>query len=154
MLKVSAQWANAIRAEGEKAYPNECCGVLLGAIYDADSPSDDVRLVESIIPISNARETEEQYHRFKIEPEDLMRVEKTAKAQNREVLGFYHSHPDHPARPSEYDRNNAVPFYSYIIVSVEKKKAAELTSWRLSEDGKEFLEEAICAQAAAFKEEQ
>ncbi|GHV95753.1 hypothetical protein AGMMS50293_20730 [Spirochaetia bacterium] len=142
MLKLSAQWQNAIHAEGEKAYPNECCGVLLGAFFD-DDRIDEYRLVENIIPINNAREQTEQYHRFKIEPEDLMRAEKEAKAQKREVLGFYHSHPDHPARPSEYDRNNAFPFYSYIIVSVEKGKAAELTSWRLTDDRKEFLEELV-----------
>jgi proteasome lid subunit RPN8/RPN11 len=138
MIRVSAQWQDMIRAEGERAYPSECCGVLLGAIHD-----DDNRLIENIIPINNAREHDEQYHRFKIEPEDLMRAEKEAKAQKREVLGFYHSHPDHPARPSEYDRNNAFPFYSYIIVSVEKSKSAKLTSWRLTDDRKEFLEELI-----------
>jgi proteasome lid subunit RPN8/RPN11 len=138
MIQVSAQWQAAIRAEGEAAYPNECCGVLLGALRNDDS-----RVVESIIPINNAREEAEQYHRFKIEPEDVMRAEKAARAQSRDVLGFYHSHPDHPARPSEYDRDNAVPFYSYIIVSVEKSGAAELTSWRLSDDRNEFLEEAV-----------
>lgn len=138
MIRLPAQWQNAIRAEGEKAYPNECCGVLLGAIY-----SDDDRLVKNIIPITNTREAAEQYHRFKIEAEDLLYAEKEARRQNNEVLGFYHSHPDHPARPSEYDRNNALPFYSYIIVSVEKSKALELTSWRLTEDRKEFLEELV-----------
>jgi proteasome lid subunit RPN8/RPN11 len=139
MIRLSDQWRTAIRAEGEKAYPNECCGVLLGAIYNDDS-----RIVENIISINNAREREEQYHRFKIEPEDVLRAEKEARAQNRSVLGFYHSHPDHPAQPSGYDRNNAFPFYSYIIVSVEKSKAAKLTSWRLTDDRKEFLEELVC----------
>ena len=137
MIQLSAQCLDAIRTEGEKAYPNECCGILLGAL------SDDKRLVESIIPIINAREQAEQYHRFEIEPENLLRAEKEAMAQNRYVLGFYHSHTDHPARPSEYDRNNAFPFYSYIIVSVEKKKAAALTSWRLSDDRKEIFEEVV-----------
>ncbi|MDR2134913.1 MAG: M67 family metallopeptidase [Treponema sp.] len=138
MIKLSAPWQNAIRAEGEKVYPNECCGILLGAICDDDS-----RVVEDIIPIDNAREREEQYHRFKIEPEDFMRAEKEAAARGRDVLGFYHSHPDHPARPSGYDRDNAVPFYSYIIVSIEKAKASALTSWRLSDDREEFFEEEI-----------
>jgi proteasome lid subunit RPN8/RPN11 len=132
----------AINAEGEKAYPNECCGIMLGAAAEDGS-----RLLETIIPIANARRREEQYHRFKIEPEDLMRAEKEALAQNKEVLGFYHSHPDHPARPSEYDRDKAFPFYSYIIVSVVKTKPEELTSWRLSDDRKEFLQETV------FKEE-
>jgi proteasome lid subunit RPN8/RPN11 len=138
MIQLPAQYLDAIRTEGENAYPNECCGILLGAISD-----DDKRLVENIFPITNAREQAEQYHRFEIEPEDLLRAEKEAKAQNRETLGFYHSHPDHPAQPSEYDRNNAFPFYSYIIVSVEKKKATDLTSWRLSGDRKEFFEEVV-----------
>jgi proteasome lid subunit RPN8/RPN11 len=138
MINVTEQVKNAIRAEGEKAYPNECCGVLLGAILE-----DGVRSVENILPIHNAREKEEQYHRFRIEPEELMRAEKEARARSQETLGFYHSHPDHPARPSEYDRNKAFPFYSYIIVSVEKSKAGELKSWRLSEDRKEFLEEFV-----------
>ena len=138
MIQLSAQCLDAIRTEGEKAYPNECCGALLGVIFD-----DDKRLVQSIFPITNAREQTEQYHRFEIEPEDLLRVEKEARSQNRDVIGFYHSHPDHPARPSEYDRNNAFPFYSYLIVSVEKKKAAALTSWRLSDDRKEIFEEVV-----------
>jgi proteasome lid subunit RPN8/RPN11 len=138
MVKLSAPWQNAIRTEGEKAYPNECCGILLGAIYD-----DERRVVEDIIPIDNAGEDEDQYHRFKIEPEDFLRAEKEAAARGREVLGFYHSHPDHPARPSGYDQDNAVPFYSYIIVSVEKANAAALTSWRLSDDRTEFFEEAV-----------
>ncbi|MDR2419100.1 MAG: M67 family metallopeptidase [Treponema sp.] len=135
MIQLPTQCLDAIHAEGEKAYPNECCGILLGAIAD-----DDTRLVESILPIANARGQAEQYHRFQIEPEDLLRAEKEAKVQNREVLGFYHSHPDHPAQPSEYDRNNAFPFYSYIIVSIEKKKVAALTSWRLSDDRETFEE--------------
>ncbi|MDR1637864.1 MAG: M67 family metallopeptidase [Treponema sp.] len=138
MIRLSAQWEKAIRLEGEKAYPGECCGVLLGRLEEGGG-----RLIESIIPIENAREEEERRHRFRIEPEDLMKAERKAAAQNRDVLGFYHSHPDHPARPSEYDREHAFPFYSYIIVSVEKTKAAELTSWRLSDDRREFSEELI-----------
>jgi proteasome lid subunit RPN8/RPN11 len=148
MIRLSAGLQEAIRAEGEKAYPQECCGIMLGAIAE-----DGGRLIETIIPINNAWEREEQYHRFKIEPEDLMRAEKAAKAQNKEVLGFYHSHPNHPARPSEYDRNNAFPFYSYVIVSVIKTKPGEMTSWRLSEDRKEFLEEALCPHNALIKED-
>jgi proteasome lid subunit RPN8/RPN11 len=138
MIRLPASWQDAIRTEGENAYPNECCGVLLGAILPDDS-----RAVEDIIPLDNAREQAEQYHRFRIEAEDLLRAEKTAAARGRDVLGFYHSHPDHPARPSGYDRDNAVPFYSYIIVSVEKAKAAALTSWRLSDNREEFFEEAV-----------
>jgi proteasome lid subunit RPN8/RPN11 len=128
----------AIHAEGEKAYPNECCGVLLGT-QDAAG----VRHVETLLPIDNARESEEQYHRFRIEADDFIRAESEARAQGRDVLGFYHSHPDHPALPSEYDREYALPFYSYIIVSVTKGKAGLLTSWELTLDRSRFVEETI-----------
>jgi proteasome lid subunit RPN8/RPN11 len=134
-----AEWAEAIRSEGESAYPNECCGILLGrtgAVGEA-------KQVEEIIPIDNAREEPERYHRFRIEPEDLMRAEKTALRQGREVLGFYHSHPDHPAEPSDYDREHALPFYSYVILELYEGRAGKLTSWELTENRREFLEEQI-----------
>jgi proteasome lid subunit RPN8/RPN11 len=119
----------AIRSEGERTYPNECCGILLGVLDD-----DGTRAVSEILPVDNAREEGEQYHRFVIEPEDFMRAEVSAGRRGLGVLGFYHSHPDHPARPSEYDREHALPFYSYVIVAVERGRAAELTSWELAPD--------------------
>jgi proteasome lid subunit RPN8/RPN11 len=138
MIELDAEWDAAIRREGEKAYPNECCGILLGMLLD-----DNGRRVENILPIDNKREAAEQYHRFEIQPEDYMRAEKTARSQGRDVLGFYHSHPDHPARPSGFDQDHALPFYSYIIVAVEKGKAMDLTSWELTTDRTQFLEEEI-----------
>lgn len=149
MIIIGDELERQIRAEGEKAYPNECCGVLLGReVFDGQSGGDG-RVLEAIIPINNARETEEQYHRFRIEPEDLMMAEKAARRQNRDVLGFYHSHPDHPAKPSGYDQEYALPFYSYIIVEVKavaggSGKAAEMTSWTLTADREKFEGEAIC----------
>jgi len=131
------EWTAAIRSEGESAYPNECCGILLGR------GAGEAKQVEEIIPIDNAREEAEQYHRFRIEPEDLMKAEKTARKQGRDVLGFYHSHPDHPARPSDYDREHALPFYSYVILEVHEGRAGELTSWELTEDRTAFMEEKI-----------
>ncbi|GHV13064.1 hypothetical protein FACS189491_07310 [Spirochaetia bacterium] len=138
MISLGAEWDAAIRREGERAYPNECCGVLLGALLD-----DNRKLIENILPIENKREEAEQYHRFEIQPEDYMRAEKTARSQGRDVLGFYHSHPDHPAKPSGFDQDHALPFYSYIIVAVEEGKAAEMTSWELTMDRTQFLEEEI-----------
>ncbi|GHU54408.1 hypothetical protein FACS189442_0600 [Spirochaetia bacterium] len=131
-------WDAAIRREGEKAYPKECCGALLGTLLDDNS-----RRVENILPIDNKREEAEQYHRFEIQPEDYMRAEKTARSQGRDVLGFYHSHPDHPAKPSDFDRDHALPFYSYVIAAVEKGKAVDLTSWELTTDRTQFLEEEL-----------
>jgi proteasome lid subunit RPN8/RPN11 len=138
MLTIGAEWDAAIRREGEKAYPNECCGVLLGQLLEDDS-----RRVEHILPIDNKREEAEQYHRFEIQPEDYMRAEKEARSQGRDVLGFYHSHPDHPAKPSGFDQDHALPFYSYIIVAVENGRSAALTSWELTTDRSQFVEEDI-----------
>jgi proteasome lid subunit RPN8/RPN11 len=127
-----------IRSEGERAFPNECCGVLLGALRP-----DDTRAVQEILPVDNAREAPEQYHRFVIGAEDVLRAEREARRKGLDVLGFYHSHPDHPAAPSEYDQAHALPFYSYVIVSVEARQARNLTSWCLSEDRAQFFEEVV-----------
>ena len=88
--------------------------------------------------IRNASEDGEQYHRFLITPEDMMQAEITARKRKQDVIGFYHSHPDHPALPSDYDKEHALPFYSYIIVSVMQNKSEELTSWELTADRKNF----------------
>jgi proteasome lid subunit RPN8/RPN11 len=138
VISLSAAGADAIRTEGERAYPNECCGALLGKI-DASGGKE----AESLLPIDNKRERQEQYHRFEIRSEDYLAAEKEARQQNRDILGFYHSHPDHPAIPSAFDQNNALPFYSYIIVSVEGGKAADIRSWELATDRSEFREEEI-----------
>jgi proteasome lid subunit RPN8/RPN11 len=138
VLELGADLAQAVREEGEKAYPSECCGFVLGTLRENGG-----RKAEALIPIDNAREAEEQYHRFKIEPEDFMQAEREARARNLDIIGFYHSHPDHPARPSDYDREQALPFYSYLIVSVERGRAGALTSWELAADRTAFTEEEI-----------
>jgi len=138
MLVLSADRKNIIRAEGEKAYPNECCGFLVGEVDKAG-----VKTVKDVQAIDNSREDGEQYHRFLITPEDMMRAEQTARSMKLDVVGFYHSHPDHPAAPSEYDKDHALPFYSYVIVSVKQGKADELTSWELTLDRKEFIIEDV-----------
>ncbi|MDR2247817.1 MAG: M67 family metallopeptidase [Treponema sp.] len=143
MIDLPAELEAAIRAEGEAAYPDECCGILLGRLTD-----DGRKIAEAVMPIVNAREAEERYHRFRIEPEDLMRAEKEARKQGRDILGFYHSHPDHPARPSDYDREYALPFYSYIIVAVERGKAGDFTGWELAADRSAFSREIIAGDIA------
>jgi proteasome lid subunit RPN8/RPN11 len=130
---------NAINREGERAYPDECCGVMLGRL----SETGDDRTVLQILPIINARLDGEAYHRFLITPEDMMGAEKKARGLSLDVLGFYHSHPDHPAKPSEYDLEHAMPFYSYVITAVEKGVAGDTASWRLGDDRAAFGEEDI-----------
>jgi len=128
---------NEIKAEGKKAYPNECCGILFGSLDEKGE-----KTVTQILPIKNEFSEGEQYHRFLITPENMLDAEKKARALKLDVLGFYHSHPDHPAKPSDFDREHALPFYSYIITSVEKGEALDFTSWILKDDRSAFdLEE-------------
>jgi proteasome lid subunit RPN8/RPN11 len=127
-----------IRREGEKAYPNECCGVLLGEVDGNGN-----KILRRIERVSNSREESEQYHRFLITPDELMQIELKARGFKLDILGFYHSHPDHPAKPSDYDREHALPFYSYIITEVVKGVSQDFTSWELSEDRESFNMETI-----------
>jgi len=138
MLNLSSEWEKIIMADGETAYPNECCGVLIGEV-----DNDGVKTVKRTLTIDNAREDGEQYHRFLITPEDMMKAEQSARAMKLDVIGFYHSHPDHPSAPSGYDKDHALPFYSYIIVSVDKGKAQVLTSWELKDDRSDFVQESV-----------
>ena len=131
--------AGAIRRHGVETYPNECCGALIGV--------DGV--VQHVAPLPNTTE-EGARRRFLIRPSDYQFVEQEATRLNRELLGFYHSHPDHPARPSQYDLDHAWPVFSYVIVSVREGLAAELTSWRLREDRAAFDEELVTLEPAAI----
>ena len=136
-LVFTAAQIEQIHREGEAAYPNECCGAILGL------EEGETRRVDRLRPLSNRFEAGEQYHRFRVDPLELVRIEKEAGKAGMLVLGFYHSHPDHPAQPSEYDRSHAWPFYSYVIVSIMKRKAAEMTSWQLDPVTEKFQAEAI-----------
>ena len=127
-----------IAAHAERDYPYECCGLLLGS-FGADG----TKLVAETYPISNAREEEAKRNRFLIRPEELMRGEKYAARKELEVLGFYHSHPDHPAVPSQYDLEHAWPVYSYMVVSVRAAQAEDLRSWEMEFDRSRFNEEEI-----------
>lgn len=135
--------ARQIEREGVAAYPNECCGILYGR--DAGEK----RIAERLEAVANDFEAGEQYHRFSISPQTLMNAEKTAAAEKRLVLGFYHSHPDHPARPSEYDRQHGWPFYSYVIVSIAKREPVDMTSWVMDEQTETFSRQDIVEQQMA-----
>ena len=128
MLILSEELLRQIEAEAEAAYPNECCGILFGK-YGGDA-----KTVSRIRRADNSREAEEQYHRFRITPEEMLRAEREARCAGEDIVGFYHSHPDAPAIPSEYDRSHALPIYSYIIVSTLSGKAADLTCHTLDEN--------------------
>jgi proteasome lid subunit RPN8/RPN11 len=136
MIQLAENHRKEIAAHGERDYPHECCGLLLGN-FDENK----AKLVVETYPISNAREEEAKRNRFLIRPEELMRGERYAETKGLEVIGFYHSHPDHPAVPSKYDLEHAWPVYSYIIVSVKAGKAEDLCSWEMNPDRSHFAEE-------------
>jgi proteasome lid subunit RPN8/RPN11 len=136
--------ARQIEREGESGYPNEICGMLIGRdIRCAEGIDRTRRVVDRLEPGRNVFEAGEQYHRFSIDPRDQLRAERAAEKQGQMVLGYYHSHPDHPARPSEYDREHAWPFYSYVIVEIAKGRAADMTSWVLNDETKQLERQEI-----------
>src|SRR6266496_1251348 len=128
MITLAPSHLDEIGRHGERDYPHECCGLLLGTL-DANG-----KLVQETYPISNAREEEARHHRSLITPEELMRGERYARAKELDVVGNYHSHPDYPAVPSQYDLEHAWPTWSYIIVSVRQGSAADLRSWEMQHD--------------------
>jgi proteasome lid subunit RPN8/RPN11 len=143
-LILTAALHRQIESEGESAYPNECCGILVGRDLDNGKR----RVVERIVPMANAFDPQERYHRFTIDPLTLAQADDSAAAEGKAVIGFYHSHPDHPARPSEYDRTHVPPwnFYSHVIVAIEKKVPAAMTCWVFNEDTEQFDEQVITVE--------
>ena len=137
MIIVNEIHLQYMRAHGERDYPYECCGLMLGR-FESDRKS-----VLETYPISNAREEEAKRNRFLIRPEELMRGEKYARELGLDVVGFYHSHPDDVAVPSQYDLEHAWPTYSYIVIAVEKGRAVDLRSWEMESDRSRFNEEKL-----------
>lgn len=127
----------AIREHGVATYPEEACGMLLGPLPPADVPGPRPRLVDDVRAVPNRR-TEERTHRFLIPADELLRVERELDGSGRGVLGFYHSHPDHPARPSEFDRDHAWPWYAYLVLRVASGVAEELGAFELDPEVRVF----------------
>ena len=129
-ITLTAAVEAAIRAHGRETFPHECCGAMLG--------NDGV--VREAYALPNTTE-EGPRRRFLVRPDDYRVAEKRAREAGLDLLGFYHSHPDHPAKPSQYDLDHAWPFFSYIIVSVRAGAPEDMTSWRLREDRSAFDQE-------------
>jgi len=128
-LRLGDGAAAAIRRHGEETYPHECCGAIVGANGD----------VTAIVPLPNTTE-EGPRRRFLVRPSDYRTAERRASEVGGELLGFYHSHPDHPARPSQYDLDHAWPNFAYVIVAVASGAAGDLTVWFLKDDRSRFEE--------------
>lgn len=117
-------------------FPNECVGFFYGRAQE------DQKVVSEYFPLENSK-AGDQRRRFEVSPLDYMKAEKHALEQDLDLLGVYHSHPLHPAKPSQHDLKQAVPVFSYIIASVTENKVEKTTSWRLNEELKEFEEEIL-----------
>jgi len=113
----------AIRRHGEETYPHECCGALVGRSGRTTA----------VVALPNTTE-EGPRRRFLVRPSDYRLAETRAAELGGELLGFYHSHPDHPARPSQYDLDHAWPTFAYVIVAVANGAAADMTVWYLKDD--------------------
>jgi proteasome lid subunit RPN8/RPN11 len=137
-LTLNESVITAIRDHGRETYPHECCGALIGREGEA---------VEAC-PLPNTTE-EGPRRRFLIRPADYRAAETRASERGVELLGFYHSHPDHPAEPSQYDLDHAWPSFSYVIVSVREGRPEEMRCWRLREDRSQFDEDRIVAVSRA-----
>jgi proteasome lid subunit RPN8/RPN11 len=133
VLKISGELTAQINAHLEKAYPGEGAGFLLGV--DGN--------VKDVLPLENAREDEAKHNRFLLTPEDYLKAEMKAMELGVDLIGVFHSHPDCPNVPSEYDREWAQPFFSYIITRVDEGKVISHRSWRLVEDRTQYDEEQI-----------
>jgi proteasome lid subunit RPN8/RPN11 len=140
LLKIGEQLAGRIRAHSVETYPHECCGAILGRDGEA------AREVLDLMPLANRR-NDSPRNRFEVTAEDVRLAEKAARAQNLDLIGWYHSHPDHPARPSEFDRDHAWPWYSYVIISVQSGQPRDMNSWRLRDDRSAYDPEAIESSA-------
>ena len=143
-LNISRELAERIGRHGAETFPHECCGALLGRDEASDGKAGGTpwREVRELFPLVNRRDDSPR-NRFAVTAEDVLEAEKAARKHGLEVVGWYHSHPDHPARPSQFDREHAWPWYSYIIVSVMSGEPADMTSWRLNDDRQDYSHERI-----------
>jgi proteasome lid subunit RPN8/RPN11 len=130
MLKIAPKDYASLRQHGEETYPHECCGVLLGRMED-----DGTRVVTSTARCGNTR-TDSAHNRYNIDPRELVRIQRVGRDRDEDIIGFYHSHPDHPARWSSTDLAEAHWFgCSYVITSVEKGNAVLTNSFELAGTG-------------------
>lgn len=137
ILQLSPALLEQIQQNGERSYPDEGAGLLLGRLEDKR------RIVVEILSLKNIRVAPASRKRYALSPMDYAHAESEAEQRGLEVIGIFHSHPDHPDHPSEYDREWAMPWFSYLITSVHQGRATSSRSWQLSEDRSVFEMEAL-----------
>ncbi len=136
LIRLSEEQIEAIRTHGVQEFPHECCGVILGDLESG------VKVVRELRPLPNVHEDGHE-RRYLVSPDTMFALLQEERRTKRKILGFYHSHPDHPALPSVYDRDWASPWYTYIIVSVMQRNPEAMTAWQLDDDRQNFLPDPI-----------
>lgn len=138
MIRIDEKIVEALTAHAERDYPHECGGMLIGRFE-----KDGRKTVTETFPLENAREEGARHNRVLIVPADVLKAERYAREKKLDVIGYYHSHPESPAVPSQYDLDHALPVWSYVIASVIGGKVVEIRSWEMENDRTKFNEEAI-----------
>lgn len=146
-LGLPQELVDQIHAHAEAHYPNEGAGLLLGAVQE------NLRQVTQLILLDNTFEANERYHRYQISPQDMLDAQQFADSHDLDIVGVFHSHPDHPAEPSEFDRQWALPWFSYLITRVEQGLAKESRSWLLDPDRQRFAEQPVEVQPSLSQED-
>ncbi|MEE9600021.1 MAG: M67 family metallopeptidase [Anaerolineales bacterium] len=136
-IKITSRLLKEIHTHGENAYPEEGAGLLLG------SEQDGFRSVLNLLKLDNSREKIARHNRYLITARDMLQGEKEAEQLGLSIVGIFHSHPDHPNLPSEFDREWAIPWYSYLITSIQNAEALDTRCWRLLDDRSSFSPEEI-----------
>lgn len=135
MIHLNEQLLDALKNDAFHSFPDECCGFMLG------KENGEERVIEEIIVVNNCKEGDKR-RRFEISPSDYLNAERYADENQLQLLGVYHSHPNHPSIPSEHDRIAAQPYFSYTILSVRENELVSVQSWKLNEQF-QFEEEKV-----------
>lgn len=141
MIHIKKEHLDDIEAHGKEGFPNEVCGIILGICGPGASGTEKKEVLQ--LRKGTNLNSDRTHDRYELDPKDLLQAEKDARDKGMEIIGFYHSHPDHPDVPSEFDRERAWPEYSYIISSIMGGKEASTRSWLLNDESHLFEEEKI-----------
>jgi proteasome lid subunit RPN8/RPN11 len=136
MIRLKKSDLDVIKQIAQETYPHECCGIMVGSV------DGDIKSVDELVPAINER-TDSLANRYLITADFVQKLEARLRGTDSSIVGFFHSHPDVPARPSAYDQEHAWPWYSYLIVSVIKGEAHEVLNWKLKDDRSAFDPEDI-----------
>lgn len=141
LIVLDREMLDEMHSHALSTFPEECCGLMFG--NSSENYDNGAREVKRIRRMDNAFDSSQRFHRYSLDPREFLKEEKSAEEKGEEIIGVYHSHPNAPAKPSEFDRTHAWPELSYVIVEVVNGKILETNSWILNEDKKGFTPQEI-----------